>query len=600
LDLAQLESGQELEADLVIIGGGPAGLTIAREFFGHSTQVLILESGRIDEDSRISELNTVESIGEPRTNLQIERRVAFHGASAGSWSHAAQPYGVRCRVLGGSSHAWAGKSAAFESIDFERRPWIEHTGWPISFAELAPHIDRAADRLNLGPNVYDDRLWALIGRRPPEPQLNPDLLRSFFWQFARSRIDQMDLMRFGPEFVREHADNVRVLLNATVTRIVTDAGGTSFESVEVACLEGARARVRGRAAVLAASGIENPRLLLASNQVRPAGIGNEHDVVGRYLLDHPNARVAHFGRQDALQIVKRFGFHGVSHRGRMHMYMHGLALPRAIQEREGLLNCALYMMEQRAPDDPFDALKRLLRRTSHAPLSDAFAVAKSPGLMAKGLGMKAFQSKAVPEWLKTSIVDTVIRINPNFVAREHLSGGTPHKLIGMAVEAISEQRPDPESRITLSEAKDPLGVPRAKIDWKVDAAARRSLLRLGQLMASEFPRVGLPAPALEDWVAAGRCDDAVVIDMAHTMGTTRMSDDPKQGVIDRNCRVHGMAGLYVAGASAFPTSSHVNPTLMILALAIRLADHLKQQPSNRQWPRPVAPTRGNRPIHQFA
>lgn len=583
MDLARLGDGHELEADLLIVGGGPAGLAIAREFFNHRAQVLVLESGRLEEDADIDALNSVESVGEPRTDAQIARRSEFHGASAARWSHASQPYGVRCRVLGGSSHAWAGKSAAFDCVDFERRPWVPHSGWPITRAELEPHLDRAASLLNLGPNVYDDRLWSLRGGVPPEPRLDPEILQTFFWQFARSRLDPMDLMRFGPEFVRESAPNVRVLLNATVTAVRTDPSGNRFDGLDVACLRGPRARVRGKAAVLAASAIENPRLLLASNGLRKGGIGNEHDVVGRFLLDHPSARIAHFDARLAPRIVDRFGFYGVPHRGRTHMYMHGLALPRCVQENEGLLNSALYMMEERAPDDPFEAIKRLMRGRSDAPASDVMAVMKSPVLVAKGIGMRAIQGNKMPEWLKTSLINAAIRISPNFVAREHLDRGLPHKLLGVTVEGISEQRPDPDSRITLSGTKDPFDVPLAKVDWKIDRQARRSLARLGQLMSAEFARAGLPMPTLERWVADESLDDAAVIDMAHAMGTTRMSDDPSQGVVDSNCRVHGVAGLYIAGSSVFPTGGHANPTLMILALAIRLADHLKSSmPDVRQ------------------
>src|SRR5262249_31386326 len=155
--------------------------------------------------------------------------------------------------------------------------------------------------------------------------------------------------------------------------------------------------------------------------------------------------------------------------------MHGLALPRSLQEREQLLNCALYMIEERAPDDPFEAIKRLARGTSPAPASDLAAVIKSPALVAKGLGIKAFQGKLMPEWLKASLIDVMIKANPNFMVREHLSRGVPHKLLGLIVEGISEQQPDPESRITLSDTRDALGVPRARVNWKIDLQARRSL-----------------------------------------------------------------------------------------------------------------------------
>jgi choline dehydrogenase-like flavoprotein len=574
-DLRSIEAGSTIDTDLLIIGGGPAGLTIAREFFGSPVQVLAAESGLFAEDTKFSSLNAVESVGEPKSEAQRQKRIAFHSANSPTWSDEVQQFGVRCRALGGSTHAWAGKSAAFDEIDFMARDWVPHSGWPFSRATLDPYLDRAAEILNLGPNCYDDGLWALAGIKPPGPALDPDLCRSFFWQFARSRIDQFDLMRFGAEFAGLEAPNVRVLTNATVTRIDLNADGTAFRGVEVATIDGARSRINARAAVLAASGIENPRLLLASNQVHAGGIGNQHDLVGRFLMDHPGARIGRFTAADCAAVVRRFGFYGVRQNGRTHMYMHGLAAAPALQQRERLLNCALYMLEDRAPDDPWDALKRLLRARTRQPVADMLAVAKSPGLLAKGVGIKVLESSAVPARLRQKVIDAIIRINPNFVVREFQSRGLSHKLTGLMIDAITEQRPDPDSRITLSDRCDVLGVPIPRANWRIDIEARRSLVRLGKLIASEFPRAGLPAPVLEDWVANDRPEEAVIIDMAHCVGTTRMADDPGSGVVDAQCRVHGVAGLYVAGGSVFPTSGHANPTLMILALAVRLADRIK-------------------------
>jgi choline dehydrogenase-like flavoprotein len=574
-DLSSLGANATLETDLAIIGGGPAGLTIAREFFGTATRVLILESGQLEEVPRFTNLNAVESIGEPKGAAQVLKRIEFHGASSGSWSNESQRFGVRCRVLGGSSHAWAGKSAAFDEVDFAARDWVSHSGWPFGLETLAPYLDRAAEVLNLGPNCYDDRLWELLGVPPPRPHLNPGLLKSFFWQFARSRIDTMDIMRFGPEFVTFDAPNVRVLLNATVTRIDTTEAGSAFESLEVSTIDGVRSRVRAKAAVLAASAIENPRLLLNSNGVHPDGLGNQNDVVGRFLMDHLGARIGRFKAEDCHAVVERFGFYGVKHRGSARMYMHGLVPSKELEERERLLHCAVYMMEERAPDDPWDALKRLLRARSIEPISDLLAIASSPGLLAKGLGMRVLGGGAVPQWVKHFVVNAVVNQFPNFAAREFQSRGLPHKLAGLFIDGICEQRPDPESRITLSDKSDALGMPLARINWHIDDEAGQSLIRLGQLLAAEFPRVGLPAPVLEGWVAEQRLQDSVIIDMGHTAGTTRMSSDPKLGVVDPDCQVHGVAGLYVAGASVFPTSGHANPTLMIVALAVRLADRIK-------------------------
>ena len=574
-NLASLEANSTFEADIVIIGGGPAGLTISQEFFATGARVLVLESGLLDETPEHAALAEVESVGEPQSELQKQKRAAFHSLSSRSWSQELQPYGVRCRVLGGSTHAWAGKSAAFDAIDFAERPWVPHSGWPISRAMLDSYLGRAASVLNLGPNIYDDSLWKLIGTEPPAPQFDADGLRSFFWQFARSRIDHLDVMRFGPEFTALRADNVRVLLNATATRIELDKDGRRFDSVEISTIDGVRSRAKARFCVIAASGIENARLLLASNIERSYAIGNGYDTVGRFLMDHASARVARFSGGDLGRISRRFGFYGVRHNGRTHMYMHGLAPNGALQQQEKLLNSAVYFMFENSPDDPWDALKRLLQRRSDRPLRDLGSLVSGAGYLAKGLGMMVLGSRAMPNALKEFVVDTAIRLDANFVADEFLSRGVPHKLTGISVDAITEQRPDPDSRVTLSARKDRLGVPLAKVDWHINSEERSTILRLAHLTRDAFARAGLPIPVLEPWVNAARPEDSIIIDMAHTLGTTRMSDDPRLGVVDPDCAVHGVEGLYVAGGSVFPTSGHANPTLMILALAIRLADHLK-------------------------
>jgi choline dehydrogenase-like flavoprotein len=412
-----------------------------------------------------------------------------------------------------------------------------------------------------------------MGVTPPQPQIDPTLLKSFFWQFARSRTDKLDYLRFGPEFMACDAPNVRVLVNATVIRIDTDETGASFQGLEVSTIDGVRSSVRATAAVLAASGIENPRLLLASNRVHTNGLGNQNDTVGRFLMDHPTAMIGRFKADDIAAVLSRFGLYGLKRGGRTHMYQHGLVPSRELQEREQLLHCAAYMSTERAADDPWDALKRLLRAKSNKPLSDLRALASAPDLLAKGVGMRVLESDAIPQPVKQFFVNAITKRDPNFSGQ--VFRGLPHKLSGLRIDGITEQRPDPESRITLSDKTDPLGVPIARVHWRIDNDARRSLIRLGHLLADEFPRAGLPRPLLEDWIAEQRPQDSVITDHGHTAGTTRMSNDPKLGVVDSNCQVHGVARLYVAGSSVFPTSGHANPTLMIVSVAIRLADRIK-------------------------
>jgi choline dehydrogenase-like flavoprotein len=153
------------------------------------------------------------------------------------------------------------------------------------------------------------------------------------------------------------------------------------------------------------------------------------------------------------------------------------------------------------------------------------------------------------------------------------------------VYCLVEQEPDPSSRVTLSDRVDGLGVPLSRVDWRVSERERTSIGRLAGLLAQELGGLGYASPEPAEWLEGGASWRENVIDRAHPIGTTRMADDPRAGVVDRNCRVHDTEGLFVAGSSTFPTAGHVNPTLTIVALAIRLADHLKARgrADQRAW-----------------
>jgi len=565
--LSAFDDNTTIAADLVIVGGGPAGLTIAAECARPSIRVLVLESGLETEDEDHEELNLVEVADEFRSETASAARSRFHGAQAPLWSDEHQPYGVRCRGLGGSTQAWAGKSAAFDPIDFAYRPWIPESGWPIKHEEVVPYWLRSQQLLNLCPAF------------PPE-RFNEAGLRSFYWQFARSQINWLDVMRFGREILAVRPNHVEIITDATVTELHLDATGTAISYLDVASITGKRIRVEGRQVVLAASGIENARLLLVSGDGAAGGIGNRHDIVGRFMIDHVGARIASFAPDHVNQIAKFFGFYGVRDAGRSHMFMHGLALCPGIQERKGLLNASVCFMPQRAPDDPWDALKRLLRRESGNLSRDLASVARGSGLLLTGMGVKILASESFPRSLKEFIVNSAIKISPNLVAEEFESQGLPHRLSGLDIDAITEQAPCRHNRVTLGEAIDRFGVRIPRVEWRVGTVERRTLLHLAQLTRSALDAAGLPKPVMASWVDAACTDDLAAIDMAHTMGTTRMAGDEKSGVVDRDCRVFGLRNLFIAGGSVFPTGGHANPTGMIIAFALRLADHLKREFGN--------------------
>ena len=573
--LGSLPADQTLDADIVIIGGGMAGLTLATELAGAGARIVILESGVVGLDDRYQELNRVECDGDDHFDPQSAFRRKYHGANCPVWDPEIEPYGMRLRAFGGSSAYWGGKVATFDTVDFTARPWAPGTGWPISSDDLAPFYDRVSPYLNLGPNIYDERLWPLLDKAPFKPAIDPAKLRTTFWQFARSKVDKLDMVRFGKEYLDVDNPDTDVFIDATVTRIDLTDDGAGFKGVAVSTYAGEPYYLTARTCVVAASAIENARLLLASNHQHPTGLGNQGDVLGRYLMDHPGALLGSVSAKEATPLLRRFGFFGLRHNLRTHMYMHGLTLADEVQESEHLLNTAMFMLEDVSVDDPFKAAVRLAKLKRGTMLRDMWSVLSGVGLLAKGVGMKIFQSNYMPERLKDLIINTAIRVNPNMVVREYQSINMPHKLFAYDIHGITEQAPNPESRITLAEAKDRFGVPRASVDWKVGVLEATSLMRAAETLRDEFARIGLPEPKLADWIERREPETARLIDMAHSMGTTRMSSDPMSGVVDTDCRVHGVEGLYVAGGSVFPTSGHANPTLMILSLVIRLGDHLK-------------------------
>ncbi|GAB4082265.1 NAD-dependent epimerase/dehydratase family protein [Modestobacter muralis] len=510
--------------DVCVVGTGPAGATLARELSGSGLQVTVLESGGSARTDRADALNEVENVGRPRAEDQ--------------WA-------VRNRVLGGSSHTWGGRCAPFDDVDFAERSWIPGSGWPFGREELDPYLDRAASHLGLvvGTGFEDDNFWALAGRPRPARDPDPELLRSFFWQFSRDSDESypFEYMRFGRSLARRVGPNVTVVTGATVVRVDPVDSGRTVRSVEYVGPDGRRRTLTAATVVLAAGGIENARILLSSDTVTPDGLGNDHGRVGRYLMDHPRGLLASFDLAGTGELQKRLGRYNV--RGRM--FRAGYRLSPAVQEAEGLLNCAAWLGEELADDDPWAALRRLAGGKPRLP-DDAVALSGNLGFLARGA-------------------------RDYFIERN----GVPRKLSALQLLGMVEQRPDADSRVTLSERRDAFGVRLPRIDWRVHPDEPRTMRRMAELVAQEITRLGLPAPTLQEWVRDGADFPPAVIDVAHPTGTTRMAVDPATGVVDANCQVHGVAGLYVAGSSVFPTAGHCNPTHMIVAMAIRLADHLK-------------------------
>jgi choline dehydrogenase-like flavoprotein len=530
-------SDTSFDTDLCIVGTGPAGLAIAHEFSNLPCRVLMIESGDLEPTPEAAELDRVENVGARRQSDQSL---------------------VRTRAFGGTSCVWNGRCATLDSSDFETRSWVPLSGWPITHAELSPYATRAAGRLGLLPTTYDDELDARLSDGLPEPSKTWSTgLRSFCWQFSIDPHNASTAARCARSFRERNPRNVRVLLHATATHVETHPASGAVDWLEIRSLTGKIARVRSKVLVLCAGGIETSRLLLASRRSLPAGVGNQSDMVGRCFMDHPRCTLGHFELPAAERVRPAFMLQRVDAAGAARVFVRGLALSAEMQRRESLLSCAGWLSEHHAVDDPWTTLKRLARAPGRSVqmFRDLYAIGRQPRLTARQLRRRFIHRRPVV-----------------------------HKIDGLDLVCDVEQSPDQSSRITLSDTRDALGMPLARIDWRIGELERRTVQRFGQLAVQTFERMGMPAPRLRDPVRTGQFSSDDFIDVAHPSGTTRMASDPGRGVVDEHCQVHGVEHLYVAGTSVFPANGHVNPTLTLVALAIRLADRLKARYFERVSP----------------
>jgi choline dehydrogenase-like flavoprotein len=425
---------------------------------------------------------------------------------------------------------------------------LPHSGWPFALPHLVPFYERAHSVLQLGPFAYAGKDWETAER--PQAAFRGDTLTSAVLQ-------QSPPTRFGQVYREEiqSAANVDTYLHANVLEIETNESARAATRLRVASLERNDFFVSARVFVVATGGIENARLLLLSNRFNRRGLGNQHGLVGRYFMEHP---IAGWGRTG---IVAPSGFPlpfyeenadvEIVRAGAVRKAnLWGFVTPtEQLLRREKLMNCGIAVRAIAQPDPTGVESARHIK--------GAIASGKWPDNFGEHIG---------------NVVSDLDDIA--FHAVKKLTGNeTPTML---EIMYWSEPCPNPDSRVRLSTERDALGQQRVALDWQLTERDRRNMRRILQVLATELGASGLgrlgvdPAVWTDDW-------GSLLGGSFHHMGTTRMHKDPKQGVTDPNCRVHGVSNCYIAGSSLFPNSGHANPTITIVALALRLADHIKQK-----------------------
>ncbi len=531
VDARQISSHAEVRADVAIVGAGAAGITLALALIGRGLSVCLLESGGMEFGWQNQLLYSGLNVGLPYFDLDV----------------------CQLRYLGGSTNAWGGWSRPLDPIDFEPRPWIEPSGWPFAMSTLAPFYRQAHEICQVPSDDYDPER-AMAELRHPRAKLlpfDPALLETTIYRFSPPT-------RFGQVYRESlrRADGLRCYLNANVLAIKTDASARTVTRLVVGAMSGVRFEVAAKHYVLAAGGVENTRLLLLSDDVAAAGLGNQHDLVGRFFMEHPHTK------RELIVPARRLasGIYGEKFHGRA--IVARMSLPDALMRSERLLNYSanLHAVYFGQDTQGWLALRKAILSLSRARRSDPYV--RLPPYGRKGLSRR-------------QVVDMLKRFDQVAVAGV-LRLFQPNRFIkGFVLESKPEQAPNRNSRITLDDARDAFGLRRVKVDWRMLPIDRRTVVRGEEIIDAELRRMGigslvpLPETEIEAW------PDSLEGGW-HQLGTTRMHADAEHGVVDPNSRVHGMSNLYIAGGSVFPTSGTAPPTLTIVALALRLAAHLKQ------------------------
>lgn len=532
------------EYDVCIVGSGPAGGALARELVGSGLSVCVLESGRRRVDRHGDSL----------------REVASEGLHIKEYS--------RERVLGGTSTTWAGLSSPLDEIDLGERPWLRHSGWPITRDELVPYWEAAATRFGFAaPAMFAAGGFDTLRSKG---DLAPTFTRLDEKVFLAAATPQDFGRMLRPTYESRDVD---LYLDATVTGFERAAGAARVTAARVRTRTGEERRLSAGRFVLACGGIENARLLLASD------LGNERDQVGRYFMNHPK----NFAGMLHLESPSRHApyWFGCLHQG--FAGYAGLRLTDARQVEERLLNSYVRF----EPLFPWSDNRGVEAAVLLAKRSGALLAGWKSGREGDVVELRDYSEtgddsdlqnrrKGALEWagLAGTIVKNAVPVARYARARLFDRRGT--KVTRVRLRNFMEMEPDPENRVTLDASADPYGSPRARVRHRLSELDRRSVVRLHEVLAEEVAAAGL-----------GRLDTALATadpwpideDASHHLGATRMGNDPARSVVDPNLRLHEVDNVFVSGGSVFPTAGCANPTFTIVALAIRLAEHLKQQRS---------------------
>jgi choline dehydrogenase-like flavoprotein len=544
IDSTTVATDGVIEADICIIGAGPAGITLAREFIGSSLRVVLLESGKFENDEHIQELGQgkVNSQYYGADALAVGRRRQF-GGTPNTWVYTTEP---------GDGRAYA-RCLPPEALDFESHADEPSLCWPFSLDQLRPFFQRAQTVWNGGRFDYEVDTWA-GGLRPIETANG--LLDTRICQHGPNDVF---ILRYRDDLLS--ADNIDVYLTCTAVALESHGAAGQVRKLSVARGDGRTFSVAAKTYVLACGGVENVQLLLSSVVTQPGAEGNRHSNIGHYVTDHPEFRMGCIFPNHA-DVYEKIALYDIRWSGR-HMVSGFLTICEELKRSAKLLNMSVALAPQ-GPGFGTEAHRAI------AGLAHAIQHGEMPSRLSADIGS-----------ILRSPLDTVAFLrsrNAGWYSENRGGWSRPdaNRKDFRAIELWSafEETPHRDNRLSLIKGRDWLGRKKLRFDHCWSEVDRENVQRSIKIFTAEIETLGLGR--FEPYVGLEGPSRPRFVGLHHPMGGTRMHVDPRFGVVDQNCLVHGLSNVYVAGSSVFPTGvGYANPTLTLLTLAMRLADHLK-------------------------
>jgi len=529
----------DISHDVCIVGAGPVGISLAVELSSLGCKVLLLESGRRKADPFIQELSKADIVS-PAVHEDMSVAVS--------------------RQLGGTSNLWGGICLRLDPIDFVQRPGLVDAHWPITYEELLPFYDKACWYTRSGEPIYELSV--------PGVATDDD---AFSFHTLERAVNRQKLQMIHRKTLAASAA-IDVRLCATVVGLDFDQDGL-VRAVEIMRSDGSqRMRLRVRNLVIAAGGLESTRLLLAAQHDAPKRFGGAEGPLGRYYMGHLIGDIAEIIFSNTA-LGCAFDYFIDSHGS----YVRRRFVPsQSTQLRENILNSAMYpKVPQVANVEHGSAILSLVYLTlAYRPFGrlivpDAIINMHIPPEPVRVTGHLVNVVKGLPSAIAYSVdflwrrYMTRYRLPGFFIRSDNLRYGLSYH---------SEQIPHPDSRVTLSGELDRTGLAKIRVDLRFHESDARSVVRTHELFSAWLTRTGFGR--LQWKVPADQRIHAVLSQArhgTHQIGTIRMGASRNDGVVDKHLRTFDCANLFVVSTAVLPTSGQANPTLTVIALALRLA-----------------------------